>query len=611
MAVPAGPSEKRYIGNGVTTIFTVPFLVIQASDLAVYLGGVRQNSGYTQSGVGNPSSTVTFTIAPAVGVDILLQLDVPFERLNDYQESGDFLANTVNRDFDRLWLALKQLYRWGTRSLMLGNNDVDGNGWYRAKNNGIRDLRDPVNNQDAATKRSVELYVGSILETGQGPVNNAANIMYVDGSGTPGVLQDLVGGMIGDNLTIFVPSQFPETADAMDWLRAKTISNEASVTIKVADGFNPATRSTILNHPQGIRISIIGNQTDKSLCQIVATDGSSFDAFVVSDGNEFGRIDGVTIKKTTKSAGTGILSISGAAIKCGPNVEVENFYYSFAARDGATMNADGVVSRNAGDVGIWSFNGAHVSAVGAYAYSAIDATNDLGYGFQAEYGGTMECSFGFATGCRKAGFAAINGGVMRAHNTNSISNSGSGYLSGAKGHIAVNGATANTNGTWGYEVINDGTFSGPRGGAGNGQPLLTKPVAYFDNDVSQGGVRAITGTPLRVGSNGTDGVIIDVNGSVAFRCGTLAGSSAVNYGQVDASAAGQPVEYKVRGADANIDLVLSPKGIGNARTLGSAWNTTHFGIGLYHLWVDASGRLRIKSSAPTSDTDGTVVGAQS
>lgn len=30
----------------------------------------------------------------------------------------------------------------------------------------------------------------------------------------------------------------------------------------------------------------------------------------------------------------------------------------------------------------------------------------------------------------------------------------------------------------------------------------------------------------------------------------------------------------------------------------------------YYLWVDSTGRLRIKSGAPTSDTDGTVVGAQ-
>jgi len=34
-------------------------------------------------------------------------------------------------------------------------------------------------------------------------------------------------------------------------------------------------------------------------------------------------------------------------------------------------------------------------------------------------------------------------------------------------------------------------------------------------------------------------------------------------------------------------------------------------LGAYRLWVDATGDLRIKSSAPTSDTDGTVVGTQS
>jgi hypothetical protein len=34
-------------------------------------------------------------------------------------------------------------------------------------------------------------------------------------------------------------------------------------------------------------------------------------------------------------------------------------------------------------------------------------------------------------------------------------------------------------------------------------------------------------------------------------------------------------------------------------------------LGTTHLWIDGSGRLRIKSGAPTSDTDGAVVGAQS
>lgn len=43
---------------------------------------------------------------------------------------------------------------------------------------------------------------------------------------------------------------------------------------------------------------------------------------------------------------------------------------------------------------------------------------------------------------------------------------------------------------------------------------------------------------------------------------------------------------------------------------GSAWNGQHVVMGIYHLWVDGTGDLRIKNSAPTSDTDGTVVGTQ-
>lgn len=45
--------------------------------------------------------------------------------------------------------------------------------------------------------------------------------------------------------------------------------------------------------------------------------------------------------------------------------------------------------------------------------------------------------------------------------------------------------------------------------------------------------------------------------------------------------------------------------------VNGSWNTSHFVLGTNHLWVDSSNKLRIKSSAPTSDTDGSVVGTQS
>lgn len=49
---------------------------------------------------------------------------------------------------------------------------------------------------------------------------------------------------------------------------------------------------------------------------------------------------------------------------------------------------------------------------------------------------------------------------------------------------------------------------------------------------------------------------------------------------------------------------------GSLAATGGAWNSGHLILGAYHLWVDASGRLRIKSGAPTSDTDGAVAGTQ-
>lgn len=44
---------------------------------------------------------------------------------------------------------------------------------------------------------------------------------------------------------------------------------------------------------------------------------------------------------------------------------------------------------------------------------------------------------------------------------------------------------------------------------------------------------------------------------------------------------------------------------------GATSYTYPFYLGAYALWVDSAGKLRIKSGAPTSDTDGTIVGTQS
>ena len=40
----------------------------------------------------------------------MLERVIPTYRLTDYQDNGDLLADTVNKDFDRLWMAIQQAF---------------------------------------------------------------------------------------------------------------------------------------------------------------------------------------------------------------------------------------------------------------------------------------------------------------------------------------------------------------------------------------------------------------------------------------------------------------------------------------------------------------------
>jgi hypothetical protein len=55
---------------------------------------------------------------------------------------------------------------------------------------------------------------------------------------------------------------------------------------------------------------------------------------------------------------------------------------------------------------------------------------------------------------------------------------------------------------------------------------------------------------------------------------------------------------------------LASLAAGDSLAVDGTWNGGTFLLGAYRLWVDGSGRLRVKNGAPTSDTDGTIVGTQ-
>lgn len=112
----------RLVGNGTQISFEFPFPIFASEDLHVYIDGAEQTAGYSITGAGaTVGGTVTFDIAPANGKVVTLERRMPFERLTDFIEGGDFAASAINTELDFLVAGLQQLER--DQSPMLRFND--------------------------------------------------------------------------------------------------------------------------------------------------------------------------------------------------------------------------------------------------------------------------------------------------------------------------------------------------------------------------------------------------------------------------------------------------------------------------------------------------------
>ncbi|WP_180191047.1 hypothetical protein [Acinetobacter sp. YH01006] len=106
MAVPEQTSYIEHTGNGATTSFALKFQCESKDHLIVLIDDIEPPIATWSLTGGN----VVFTTAPAAGKKITLQRNTPFGRTTDYQSfNNSFRPQTVNSDFDRLWLKLQEL----------------------------------------------------------------------------------------------------------------------------------------------------------------------------------------------------------------------------------------------------------------------------------------------------------------------------------------------------------------------------------------------------------------------------------------------------------------------------------------------------------------------
>jgi len=110
------------------TVLTYDFEVHEDADLAVFKDGTRLTltTDYTVSGAGaDTGGTITLVTPASAGEVYIFLRDMDLDREQDYADGGNFKAQQVNDDFDRLWLAIQQITGGGdTLTIDLDDDDT-------------------------------------------------------------------------------------------------------------------------------------------------------------------------------------------------------------------------------------------------------------------------------------------------------------------------------------------------------------------------------------------------------------------------------------------------------------------------------------------------------
>lgn len=161
MTVSTEVDHNEYTGNGVTTAFPYTFRIFQKSDLVVQVVDLNENitelildTDYIVTGAGGYNGgNVILSKALANGYQISISRELPVTQDTDLRNQGKFFAEVHEDAFDKLTMLIQQVRSWFRLALCKPSSIAN---WYDALGNYIRNVRDPRDAQDAATKNYVD-----------------------------------------------------------------------------------------------------------------------------------------------------------------------------------------------------------------------------------------------------------------------------------------------------------------------------------------------------------------------------------------------------------------------------------------------------------------------
>jgi hypothetical protein len=113
-----------YTGNGVTTEFAYGFRILAAGQVQVVrteagVDSIVEASEYSVSGVGDPTGSVTFSVAPTSAQTITLIRNAPFTQQVDLENQGAYYAETIEEAFDLAAMRDQQLQEQVDRAVVI------------------------------------------------------------------------------------------------------------------------------------------------------------------------------------------------------------------------------------------------------------------------------------------------------------------------------------------------------------------------------------------------------------------------------------------------------------------------------------------------------------
>ena len=167
MTVSTQVSRNEYTGNGATTQYDFTFrildkshLLVQTLDTSESIVTLTLGTDYTVTGVNRYSGGKVVLNTPLPdGYKISIERSIPVTQETSIRNQGGFFPEIHEDAFDKLTMIIQRMYGWWS-GLALKKPSWLAN-YYDAVNNRIRNLRDPSQAQDAATKNYVD---GQIID---------------------------------------------------------------------------------------------------------------------------------------------------------------------------------------------------------------------------------------------------------------------------------------------------------------------------------------------------------------------------------------------------------------------------------------------------------------